>query len=67
MNIQEIEKKIIAIQLIQELIVDILDEAKIIERSDFETLLSERVKEYNSEKESMEYPMNIFNTPMGEA
>lgn len=67
MNSEEIEKKIIAVQLIQELIVDILDEAKIIERKDFETLLYERVKEYNLEKESKEYPMNIFNTPMGEA
>ena len=42
MTNQEIEKKLIAIELIQELIVDILDEAKVIQREDFETLLSHR-------------------------
>ena len=71
MTNQEIEKKLIAIELIQELIVDILDEAKVIERKDFETLLSQRVSEYNQEVDNEndfnEYPFNLFNTPIGEA
>jgi hypothetical protein len=71
MTTQEIEKKLIAIELIQELIVDILDEAKVIQREDFETLLSHRVNEYNKEVNDKddfdEYPFNLFNTPIGEA
>jgi hypothetical protein len=71
MTTQEIEKKLIAIELIQELIVDILDEAKVIQREDFETLLSHRVNEYNkgvNDKDDFdEYPFNLFNTPIGEA
>jgi len=69
MTTQEIEKKLIAIELIQELIVDILDEAKVIQRKDFETLLSHRVSEYNKEGDDdfNEYPFNLFNTPIGEA
>lgn len=71
MTNQEIEKKLIAIELIQELIVDILDEAKVIQREDFETLLSHRVNEYNKEVKDKddfnEYPFNLFNTPIGEA
>ena len=71
MTTQEIEKKLIAIELIQELIVDILDEAKVIQREDFETLLSHRVNEYNKEVDDKddfdEYPFNLFNTPIGEA
>jgi hypothetical protein len=71
MTNQEIEKKLIAIELIQELIVDVLDEAKIIQRKDFETLLSQRVNEYNKEVDNendfKEYPLNLFNTPIGEA
>lgn len=71
MTNQEIEKKLIAIELIQELIVDILDEAKVIQREDFETLLSHRVNEYNKEVDDSDdfndYPFNLFNTPIGEA
>ena len=71
MTNQEIEKKLIAIELIQELIVDILDEAKVIQRKDFETLLSRRVDEYNqeidNENDIKKYPFNLFNTPIGEA
>ena len=70
MTNQEIEKKLIAIELIQELIVDILDEATIIQRKDFETLLSHRVDEYNKEVGNdnfKDYPFNLFNTPIGEA
>ena len=71
MTTQEIEKKLIAIELIQELIVDILDEAKVMQREDFETLLSHRVSEYNKEVDDKddfdEYPFNLFNTPIGEA
>lgn len=71
MTNQEIEKKLIAIELIQELIVDILDEAKVIQREDFETLLSHRVDQYNNDVDDdddfNEYPFNLFNTPIGEA
>jgi hypothetical protein len=67
MTNQEIEKKLIAIEIIQELIVDILHESTIIQRNDFETLLSQRVKDYNKEEEMKEYPFNLFNTPIGEA
>lgn len=67
MTNQEIEKKLVAIELIQELIVDILDEASIIQRKDFETLLSHRVKEYNETEDMKKYPFNLFNTPIGEA
>ena len=67
MTNQEIEKKLIAIELIQELIVDILDEASIIQRKDFETLLSHRVSEYNETEDIKKYPFNLFNTPIGEA
>lgn len=67
MTNQEIEKKLIAIEIIQELIVDILDESTIIKRKDFETLLSQRVKEYNKEETKKTIPFNLFNTPIGEA
>lgn len=71
MTNKEIEKKLIAIEIIQELIVDVFDEAKVIQRKDFETLLSQRVNEYNqeidNEKDFKEYPFNLFNTPIGEA
>jgi hypothetical protein len=69
MNKIEIQNKITAIEIIQELIVDILDEASIIQRKDFEILLTQRVNEHNKtkSKEETNYPFNLFGTPIGEA
>jgi hypothetical protein len=64
MELKEIQKKIIAIQFIQELIVDVLDEAEIIKRKDFEILLDMRVQE---SKQNEIIFSNIFNGPIGEA
>ena len=47
--LEELQKQIIAIQIIQELIVDVMDKNDIIERSEFEKLLSERVTKLNKE------------------
>lgn len=64
MELEEINKKLIALELIQELIVDVLDEAEIVKRKDFETLLDIRVEE--RKKNVILFP-NIFNGPIGEA
>ena len=40
---EELQKQIIAVQLIQELIVDVLNDKGIIERSVFEDMLKDRV------------------------
>jgi hypothetical protein len=44
---EELQKQIIAVQLIQELIVDVLDEYDVISRSEFERRLKERVDNLN--------------------
>lgn len=46
---EELQKQIIAIQIIQELIVDKLDEVGVFSRSDFETELKQRVEKFNKE------------------
>ncbi len=72
--IEELQKQIIAMQIIQELIVDVMDKNNIIERGEFEKLLSERVKKLNTEleilhsqsKEEQNYKIWYGNT-IGEA
>ena len=72
--LEELQKQIIAIQIIQELIVDVMDKNDIIERGEFEKLLSERVKKLNKElellhsqsKEAQNYKTWYGNT-IGEA
>ena len=49
--LEELQKQIIAMQIIQELIVDVMDKNDIIERGEFEKLLSDRVKKLNKELE----------------
>jgi hypothetical protein len=44
---EELQKQIIAVQLIQELIVDVLDEYGVISRTEFERRLKERVDNLN--------------------
>ena len=48
---EELQKQIIAVQLIQELIVDELNDKGIIERSVFEDMLKDRVDKLNKEIE----------------
>lgn len=73
---EELNKQLIAIQIIQELIVDIMDEQGIFDRSEFEIRLKERVDKLNKEleilslkvKEEQKYQMNNwFNNTIGEA
>jgi hypothetical protein len=73
---EELNKQLIAIQIIQELIVDIMDEQGIFDRSEFEIRLKERVDKLNKEleilslqvKEEQKYKMNNwFNNTIGEA
>lgn len=73
---EELQKQLIAIQLIQELIVDKLDEAGVFSREEFEEELKGRVDELNKtlEKISKEInndevkkPMMFFNNIVGEA
>jgi hypothetical protein len=73
---EELNKQLIAIQIIQELIVDIMDEQGIFDRSEFEIRLKERVDKLNKEletlslqlKEEQQYQINNwFNNKIGEA
>jgi hypothetical protein len=72
--LEELQKQIIAIQIIQELIVDVMDKNDIIERGEFEKLLSDRVKKLNKElellhsqsKEEQNYK-NWYGNTIGEA
>lgn len=71
---EEIEKKIVAIQLIQELIVDVLESSDIIKRNEFEVQLQKRVDEYNREvdeynknEQDVDTLSNFFGSPIGEA
>jgi hypothetical protein len=50
---EELQKQIIAIQLIQELIVDKCDEAGIFSREDFEIQLQKRVDKFNKDIEKL--------------
>ena len=74
--LEELQKQIIAIQIIQELIVDVMDKNHIIERDEFEKLLSDRVKKLNKEleilnsqiKEEQNYKMSKWHgNTIGEA
>jgi hypothetical protein len=74
--LEELQKQIIAIQIIQELIVDVMDKNDIIERGEFEKLLSERVTKLNKEldilnakyKEEQKYQnINWYGNTIGEA
>jgi hypothetical protein len=74
--LEELQKQIIAMQIIQELIVDVMDKNNIIERGEFEKLLSDRVKKLNKEleilnsqiKEEQNYKMNNwYSNTIGEA
>jgi len=74
--LEELQKQIIAMQIIQELIVDVMDKNDIIERSEFEKLLSERVTKLNKEldilnakyKEEQKYQnINWYGNTIGEA
>jgi hypothetical protein len=74
---EELNKQLIAIQIIQELIVDIMHEQEIIDRSEFEIRLKERVDSLNKEleklslqvKEEQKYQMSNWfnNNTIGEA
>lgn len=75
---EELQKQIVAMQLIQELIVDVLDDKGIIDRAEFEILLKERVELLNQQLESLNSVLqqnyknklsNYFNSkgPIGEA
>jgi hypothetical protein len=73
---EELHKQLIAIQIIQELIVDIMDEQGIFGRNEFEIRLKERVNALNKElekissqvKEEQKYQINNwFNNTIGEA
>jgi polyhydroxyalkanoate synthesis regulator phasin len=73
---EELQKQLIAVQLIQELIVDKLDEAGVFSREDFEEELKERVDELNKtlekiskeiNKDEVKTPTMFFNNIVGEA
>ena len=73
---EELKKQLIAVQLIQELIVDKLDEAGVFSREEFEAELKERVDELNKtlekiseeiNKDEVKTPTMFFNNIVGEA
>jgi len=73
---EELQKQLIAVQLIQELIVDKLDAAGVFSREEFEEELKERVDELNKtlekiskeiNKDEIKKPMMLFNNIVGEA
>lgn len=51
---EELQRQLIAVQLIQELIVDILDEKGVIGRKEFENKLAIRVKDFNKKIQKMQ-------------
>jgi hypothetical protein len=74
--LEELQKQIFAIQLIQELIVDKLDNAGIFSREEFENDLKNKVDEFNKtlekiskemKDEDVKHPMNFFTNIIGEA
>ena len=73
---EELQKQLIAVQLIQELIVDKLDAAGVFSREEFEEELKEWVDELNKtlekiskeiNKDEVKKPMMLFNNIVGEA
>jgi ssRNA-specific RNase YbeY (16S rRNA maturation enzyme) len=71
---EELQKQIIAIQLIQELIVDMCDEYGIFTRTEFENRLNIRVVELNKKIEQLNSNVtkknkatNIISSIVGEA
>lgn len=73
---EDLQKQIIAVQLIQELIVDKLDAAGVFSRKDFEEELQERVDELNKTlqkisqemiEEQTKKPIMFGNNVIGEA
>jgi hypothetical protein len=70
---EELQKQIMAIQLIQELIVDKCDEAGIFSREDFEIQLQNRVDKFNKDIEKLKKeeeerkPVIFVNGIVGEA
>lgn len=73
---EDLQKQIIAIQLIQELIVDKLDEAGVFGREEFEEELKEKVNEFNKTlkkisqeiiEEQTKKPIMFGNNVIGEA
>jgi hypothetical protein len=60
--LEELQKQIFAIQLIQELIVDKLDEAGVFSREEFETELKGKVDEFNKTLEKISKELNDDKT-----
>jgi division protein CdvB (Snf7/Vps24/ESCRT-III family) len=60
--LEDLQKQIFAIQLIQELIVDKLDEAGVFSREDFENELKEKVDEFNKTLEKISKELNDDKT-----
>ena len=60
--LEDLQKQIFAIQLIQELIVDKLDEAGVFSRTDFENELKEKVDEFNKTLEKISKELNNDKT-----
>jgi hypothetical protein len=59
--IDELHKTVVAIQIIQELIVDKLDEAGICDRNVFETELKARVDKLNKQIETLNKTEKVVN------
>jgi hypothetical protein len=69
---EELQKQIIAIQLIQELIVDKCDDAGIFSREEFEIQLQTRVEKFNRDiqklkEDEVRKPVIFVNGIVGEA
>lgn len=62
--IDELHKTVVALQIIQELIVDKLDEAGICDRSAFETELKARVDKLNKQIETLNKPEKVVKPIM---
>jgi division protein CdvB (Snf7/Vps24/ESCRT-III family) len=60
--LEDLQKQIFAIQLIQELIVDKLDEAGVFSRKEFENELKEKVDEFNKTLEKISKELNDDKT-----
>jgi polyhydroxyalkanoate synthesis regulator phasin len=59
---EELQKQIIAIQLIQELIVDMCDEFGIFKRTEFENRLNSRVDDLNKQMAQLNTNLNKTET-----
>ena len=60
--LEDLQKQIFAIQLIQELIVDKLDEAGVFSRGEFENELKQKVDEFNKTLEKISKELNDDKT-----